>query len=643
MSTRIRSKSFQMSNTLWKRIITTEVLKRGWHLARLDTKQDFTEDLYSSDSFGIDLDARLLEIINRLKTNTYQPQPLLRNEVPKGPLGFRPGAVIPIQDRVVVSSIIYLIAPKLDKAFPDSVYSWRIKEPLPKRGPIFKRTDIADLPYLKKRTIRIAIDPFESWYEMWPQFDLISRRAFEEEGYKFLATSDIAAYFENIQLPILRDHLVSALPKEPQIVNLLFHFLESWAIRTVDGRAHLRGIPQGNFISSFLGNFFLLPLDEAFETFGEKFDIKYFRYMDDVRIFTRRLADARRAVFHMDRQVRQLHLNVQTAKTRIYDETRREITQFLIDPRVDELSEMIDQIQSLLKEGELSMFEKERFLLSLKNISKEPGSNGQKITGNRGPLEGLTMRAFGRWAHAHQLLLDGYFIGRLLYEFRRNPDMKVSRRLVSAAQRFPRRASIQSEVLDFINSEENIFEHQEAECLRAVRYLRRINPQTVEHCKERLHNRSKTAYLRMQSAYLLSRVEHDSQYLKRVRRLFDSEDDPYVQVALSTVIVQSPGGLDRFVESMLLHPNNKIRDVGKLYSFLQTNVGLARDRIKHIFRKETPWMICDNMALIFLMGYTKNDVIRHAISKAVDQHGRNHPILDIRFILMKLYSSLQAR
>lgn len=632
-----------MTNTLWRKITTTEVLKRGWHLARLDTKQDFTEDLYSTDSFGIDLDARLLEIINRLKTNTYQPQPLLRNEVPKGPLGFRPGAVIPIQDRVVVSSIIYLIAPSVDKAFPDSVYSWRIKEPLPKKGSIFKSTDIADLPYLKKRTIRVAIDPFESWYEMWPQFDLISRRAFEDEGYKFLATSDIAAYFENIQLPILRDHLVSALPKEPQIVNLLFHFLESWAIRTVDGRAHLRGIPQGNFISSFLGNFFLLPLDEAFETFGEEFDIKYFRYMDDVRIFTRRLADARRAVFYMDRQVRQLHLNVQTAKTRIYDETRKEITQFLIDPRVDELTEMIDEIQALLKTGALTVIEKKRFLLSLKSISKEPGSNGQRITGTRGPLEGLTMRAFSRWSYAHQLLFDGYFIGRLLYEFRRNPDMKVSKRLVSAARQFPKRASIESAILDFINSEENIFEHQEAECLRAIRYLRRINSRTVVHCKERLHNKSKTAYLRMQSAYLLSRVEHDSLYLKRIRRLFESEDDPYVQVALSTVIVQSQDDLDEFVERMFLHPNNKIRDVGKLYSSVQTNVSLARDRIKHIFRKETPWMICDNMAFIYLMSFTKNDEIRLETLKALNHQRRNHPIRDIRLILMKLYSSLQTR
>ena len=167
-----------------------------------------------------------------------------------------------------------------------------------------------------------------------------------------MATSDIAAYFENIQLPILRDQLLNHHPEEASLVNLLCLFLEAWADRTDEGRAHYRGIPQGNFVSSFLGNLFLMPLDAAFKSFEKNHDIKYFRYMDDVRIFTKTREVARPAVLLMARSLKALHLNVQTAKTRIYDESQSEISKLLIDTRVDDLSALIDSIQTdLQKEG----------------------------------------------------------------------------------------------------------------------------------------------------------------------------------------------------------------------------------------------------------------------------------------------------
>lgn len=98
---------------------------------------------------------------------------------------------------------------------------------------------------------------------------------------------------------------------------------------------HLRGIPQGNFVSSFLGNLFLLPLDRNFTKFEKKYEVQYFSYMDDVRVFTKRIEDARLAVFMMDRKLKRLHLNVQTAKTKILDHKSGEIKQKLIDERVD--------------------------------------------------------------------------------------------------------------------------------------------------------------------------------------------------------------------------------------------------------------------------------------------------------------------
>jgi len=93
-------------NELWNELLTEHILIRGWHLARLDTHQDFAEDLYSTDIYGVDFITRIKESISRLKTETHQPRPLIPLEVPKGSLGFRPGSIIPIQDRVIVSAIV---------------------------------------------------------------------------------------------------------------------------------------------------------------------------------------------------------------------------------------------------------------------------------------------------------------------------------------------------------------------------------------------------------------------------------------------------------------------------------------------------------------------------------------------------------
>ncbi len=60
----------------------------------------------------------------------------------------------------------------------------------------------------------------------------------------------------------------------------------------------------------------------------------------------------------MDRELRRLHLNVQSAKTKIYDEKSGEISKFLVDDRVDELTKFIEDIHKTY--GEESIPQSER-------------------------------------------------------------------------------------------------------------------------------------------------------------------------------------------------------------------------------------------------------------------------------------------
>ena len=623
---------------LWKELLTKETITRGWHLARLDAKQDFSEDLYSTDVYGLDLKHHVQEAINRIRTNTYQPRPLFRMEVPKGPLTFRPGAVVPIQDRVVLSAIVLLMAEDLDKKLPDSVYSWRLKKPVPKKGPIFRETDITDLPFLKKVTIREQVDPFEGWYRLWPAFDKRTRRIFEVEEYRFLATSDIAAYFENIQLPILRDLLLKHLPHETGLVNLICSFMESWSEKTGDGRAHFRGIPQGNFISSFLGNFFLLPLDYEFGQLAKRADIRYFRYMDDVRIFTTTREDARLAIFLMARTLRKLHLNVQTAKTRIYDEELGEVSRLLIDERVDELSSVIDAIQDEWRGKVIPTATKKSYLATLNKIAKVDVDAAQKISGARVPLEGLSLRAFNRWMTAHSLVESDVYIARLLSEIAKSADAKLTRKLVAAARRFPRKRSIETSVLELISSQAIIFSHQEAECLRALRYLSTIRKETITHCWKRLQDENADRYLRMEAAYLLSRTKLDIRDLNKLQEKFESQADVYVQVAMSMLLMQRRDDNQAIIRSLVFHPNEKIRDVGKLFRTVKNDKAYAKESLRHALRPEIPWIICDHMPFIHIMAQSRDKAIRQILVDAIREPRLNHPIADVRNILKDIFT-----
>ncbi len=206
---------------------------------------------------------------------------------------------------------------------------------------LFREVDIIEFTFLKKKTIKIKIDIFHPWYEQWPVFIDKSIYSYEEDNYIYLAISDIAAYFENIHLDILRELLLKYLPKDQRIINLLIGILEHWTWPTKHFLTIRRGIPQGNSISSFLGNIYLLPLDQAFNEFAKKYKIKYFRYMDDVKIFAKK-ETAIKAIFRMNEVLRELQLNIQGAKTAIKE--KEDIAKDLIDERLNLINQLVKEL-----------------------------------------------------------------------------------------------------------------------------------------------------------------------------------------------------------------------------------------------------------------------------------------------------------
>jgi hypothetical protein len=129
---------------------------------------------------------------------------------------------------------------------------------------------------------------------------------------------------------VLRDILLTYLPAQQRIINLMMKILHSWAWPTGAGILIPRGIPQGPDFSGFLANVYLMPLDKVLENYGKNHHIKYIRYVDDVKVFTKTEEDARAVLVEMNHALRQLQLNIQGSKTVIH--RGKEILNELVDP-----------------------------------------------------------------------------------------------------------------------------------------------------------------------------------------------------------------------------------------------------------------------------------------------------------------------
>lgn len=622
-------------NDLWERLCDEDALRCGWHLARVDMKTDFIEELYSKDTFGHFDDQNIQEILRLLKSGGYSPNPLARVPIPKGILATRPGTLLTVEDRTILFAALKLIAKTIDSKLIDEVYSYRVKKG-DSRETLFNESDVIAMPFLKHKTVQKYIDPFDPWYGLWPKFDEISRKAFEEGDYRYMATSDIAAYFENIQLDILRDQLHHLLPNEQKIINLFITAFRSWTYDTVQGRRYARGIPQGNQISSFFGNIFLKPIDDAFMEFKKDRDIKYYRYMDDIRIFTKEYKDARASILLLDTEIRRLHLNLQSAKTKIYDESFGEITAALIDRRLSQLEEISKCIRQVCKDAK-KVNKKPDFSpirKKLKRVAKElpPKSDGeQKIWRARRPLSGLSDRVFRRLITLHLAIGSDEILDRLVSEMKKNPDYRLGLKLVQFVKRFPRKKSPQTRLMQFLKSEENIFPYQEAQILKALRYQSRVHSDTIAHAKKRAKDEDVDYFVRMEAFRLLARCKLDTPIIGMAKDVFTKTQSINVKKSAALVLMRQRGTENtKFIQNIVLHSNDSIQKLGRFLRASKNDPKTAKYILDQALKED--FLLIDYLPILYLIIESKDkSLVKRAVKRIkASSANKNHINMDMR-------------
>lgn len=240
-------------------------------------------DILRWGDFDVDSERWLARLDRRLKTREYTPEAVRVLEVPKTRLLTRPAALLQPRERVVFQALVNRLGPRIDAALPATVYSARLTP---------------------GRTDRWLRDQRKDWV----RFEKATKDLYRSGRFPSLLRTDVASYFENIDISILGDELVALPGVDAVDVEALREFLANQ-----ERRSSFWGLPQGPLASSVLGNFYLLPVDRLLA----RMDVRVVRFQDDYRVFGGSPSQLRQALAETSRLLRDRRLTVAPGKTDI--------------------------------------------------------------------------------------------------------------------------------------------------------------------------------------------------------------------------------------------------------------------------------------------------------------------------------------
>jgi hypothetical protein len=257
-------------------------LLTAFRRVRFDSQYDFIQFPVEVAIFEHHLADRVQFLKNAIQQDEYAVKNLRTIWVPKRNYLLRPGSLPHLDDRVVFQALVDKVAPVLEAQLP----------PVDEGIVFSSRLD----PDPQSETM--LLHPRDQWLAF-------TKRAVELcDASVYVLTSDIASYFESIDLTLLRETLTSSgVP--PVYADAINGMLSIWA----NGRT--QGIPQMMAPCSLLANVYLNQVDRVMDRRG----YRYIRYVDDIRVFVSSIVEGRQALYVLTEQLKACYLDVQASKT----------------------------------------------------------------------------------------------------------------------------------------------------------------------------------------------------------------------------------------------------------------------------------------------------------------------------------------
>lgn len=498
-------------------ICSFDNLALALNYAKDGAKRFFMPDFFRHQDYIHDSKNRIKELSFRLKRKEYRPKPILEIDIPKSGLAVRPGIVLDFEDFIVLYAILLPYLEKIEKMLPDNVYSLRLVEPARRtHNLLFESRPIPLLPFKKRKTLA----QFEEWYEAWPEFDSDLKKYIEKEKYTHLAVSDITAYFENISHEVLRHTLLHCMGTDDDYypINLLMDILSQWTTIPPHGIKIARGIPQGNDISSYLGNIYLSQLDTVLCALEKHGEIKYLRYMDDVKILAKSRASAMKALFEMNKVLRGLQLNVQGSKTDIYEQA--EMLETLYDPRLDKLNPVVEEILERKISGRLDNRARRS---NYETLLKEVVGVLRKLKDSK------DLRLFKRSLTGFTAIRKGYAITKCMSYMRTNPIL--TDKIVKYFKVFPTGDKIGAEIYNFVFKSKEALEYQAAKFIEVFAFKNNCPTGLLAELMGLVKNAETHWAIRTNALISLSYLTLQQSTYRELRGLYKEETNYFVKRA----------------------------------------------------------------------------------------------------------------
>jgi group II intron reverse transcriptase/maturase len=219
----------------------------------------------------------LKELQEELHTQTYEPEAVLRQWIPKpGSTDKRPLGIPIVKDRVAQTAAKLVLEPIFETNFLNVSYGFR-----------------------PGRSAHGAIDKIV--------------RSITFERQYIVIDADITKYFDSIRKELLME-LVQRRVNDPRVIRLLWKWLNAGVMD--DGqyvKADEYGTPQGSVISPLLANIYLHAFDKMCEMSGIRGTLV--RYADDFVILLR--GNGQAVLDWVGRRLSRLGLRLHPDKTRI--------------------------------------------------------------------------------------------------------------------------------------------------------------------------------------------------------------------------------------------------------------------------------------------------------------------------------------
>jgi len=230
-------------------------------------------DNESIAGFEINLEDNLLALMRRLKDRSYQPLPLRRVHIPKGPGQTRPLGIPAVRDRVAQEVVRLLLSPLFERLFHDDSYGFR-----------------------PDRNCHMAV-----------------RKVLElhQQGHTHVLDADIKGFFDNLSHEVIRDS-VAAEVADGNILDLVERFLKAGVMEEGVFESTVIGTPQGGVISPLLANIALNSLDWQLHDAGYRF----VRYADDFVVLCQTAAQVQEAHDLVQQHLTSLGLTLSPEKTK---------------------------------------------------------------------------------------------------------------------------------------------------------------------------------------------------------------------------------------------------------------------------------------------------------------------------------------